>query len=473
MTTAATVNEERLDTLARRIRQGKCILFLGPGVFRTKAGIPFNSAFAQSLAGQLEKENIPFEQSLSGNMGYMIYQFLFGNNKKKGYNVIKMVDVREQYLNFYRQAEIDLSLYEQLVKLPFPLVINANTDDRFCTLYQQEQQARNREVEFDFYDMSNRGTVEAKKSTYSISTQTPLVYNLFGHCSEEHLNSLILSEKEMLSYVGSIHQVNMMLPRDIVKFIDPEKYCLFLGFDFNEWILKIIIRTLWSGETADDRRVLPDSLAIDQPSQYAELFYENEFNICFVNNRLEEFIQTLVNRLNPKTQPPAADEPVTQKGAISILFIFDYANGHDFIYRDHISKQLKPLVSSGKITLWSEDMPHNAGKDKDALRKEKFTGADMVLWLASSDFFDTEKNRLATELAECNKKKHLRNIAILLRPYALYHTIPEMKNFTWQPLPGEDGKITSVSEYEDESETAIAQVAAFIAESVDEINKTL
>lgn len=472
MTTPTTVIEERLDTITRRIRQGKCILFLGPGVLRVATGEPFNSAFARSLAVRLEEEGIPFDKNLSGNIGYMIYQYLFGNNKKKGYNVIKMVDVRELYYNFYNQSEIDLSVYTQLAALQFPLVINANADDQFHTLYRKAQQTKNREVQFDFYDMSNRGTVDARKNAYNISTQSPLVYNLFGHCSEEHLNSLILSEKEMLSYVGSIHQVNMMLPRDIIKFIDPDKYCLFLGFDFNEWILKIIIRTLWSGETADDRRLLPDSLAIDQPSHYSELFYENEFNICFVNNRLEEFVQNLVTRVSPQPQAQP-EEPVTVKKALSLVFIFDYANEQDFVYRDNISKQLKPLVSAGMITLWSEDLPHNAGKDKDALRKEKFTDADMVLWLASSDFFNTEKNRLAAELGECNQKKYLRNIAILLRPYALYNTIAEMKNFTWQPLPGEDGKIRAVSEYENEEETMIARIAEYIASCVEEINKTL
>jgi hypothetical protein len=461
--TIETPESETLDLLARRINQRICVLFLGPGLCKIDSGLTLHVAFAHSLAEELDQEKISYDATLKSDAGYMINRFVHGYNQKRNSNVIKMVDVRDRFFNFCKKNPPQTDLYNLLAELPFPLVINANADDLFYQLAKTH-----RPTEFGFYDLSNREQVKAKERSYAISRDNPLVYNLFGYASDESLNSLVLSEKELLNYVGSIHQANMLLPREISKFIDKEKYCLFLGFNFNDWLLKILIRVLWSGEGLEEKNSLPDVLAIDRPAPNAETFYTDEFNFCFINNDLEHFVRKLYDRLHDTKAGTTTPAPPAEgdKRALNIVFILDYTSIPDCHYRDQIVKHLKILNSGGQIKIWSEDM--HSGVDKEKKRQEKITQADLAVWLVSSDFADKEKYHFTEEFLQFNHQPHLRHLAVLIRPFH-YTLIESMKEFNWYPQKkDDDGKVLAIDSGATaaEKEKSVSELAVLITDII-------
>ena len=133
------INQE-IETLARRINQNSCILFIGPGALLTKEGVPLNQAFALSLAEELDQQNIPYDATESMNIAYMVQAYIQGNNENLHLETYNIIDLRYRFNSFCKNATLDYSIYEVLSSIPFTLVINTNYDDKFSTLFKEKNQ---------------------------------------------------------------------------------------------------------------------------------------------------------------------------------------------------------------------------------------------------------------------------------------------------------------------------------------------
>ena len=436
MPTVKPVDIDReIETLARRINQNLCILFIGPGALQTTEGIPINDAFALSLAAELEKEEIGFDETQKNNMVYMVQAYMQGKNEKYQRNVIKIVDLRDKFKIFLRTAKVDYSIYERLSDIPFTLIINTNYDMYFTELFITKQEARGNKVHFSLYDFSNsnipndrvieKNPVPGKKNL--------VVYNLLGLCDDSYMNSMVITETELVRFVGRIHQPNTALPVEISNYIDENKYCLFLGFDFDQWYLKVVIRALWNGSQFDrDREKFPDVLAQGLPIYPTAFFYQETFKFYFITDKLEEFVSKLLNKtVQPTGGLQVNDVPSKPDQPVNIVFISDINSEEDNSYRKTITDFLKPLLSNGYCTMWTEDML--AGESNLLKRKEKIKEADIIIALVSTDFVTADKHLMIAEDSKTYSPV-IRKIAVLLRPYN-YNSIRELTdlNFLWCP----------------------------------------
>lgn len=465
----------QLKTLVERIKQGMCVLFIGPGLLRTEDGIPLNNAFALSLAKELNDEEIEFDESQKENMAYMVQHYIQAINKKNDFEALKIVDLRSKFKDFVNSTVPDLHLYKKLARIPFRLVLNANYDDQFFHLF--ERNFPEKKVQFDYYDFSNQSSSEKTKLT-APTTNNFIIYNLFGLSGEDTSNSLILTEKEFVRFVCRIHQPNTNLPLEITNHIDQNKYCLFLGFDFDQWYFKVVIRALWNGCQADSDKEggSPNTLALSLPPYPTRFFYESAFKFYFSNHALDELLDKILAQLYPENDSlgkyrknlDRKHEPDVPKEPVNIFFVSAIKSVEDQKYRTQISNQLNYLNDNGYAARWCEDLA--LGDNKTNRLTEMIQKADIVVVLVSVDFLSEDKFELINRLLKENNKPKLIKRVVLLRP-CTEQVQNNFNGFTWLPETGNKRKPTeALSELTPaKQEKSISVIADKIINDVYEI----
>lgn len=286
----------RLDMLARAIRDGECVLFMGAGMLLCDVQISPNSpyekmtfsrAFSLSLAKSMRDKYIYFDEKQAANLAYTAQRY-----GELTQNIPGMLGKMAQ--DFYVKCRPDTRLYEQLAKLPFRVVLNTNPDAELATILNEKSPES---CTFRYYNVSNN-IVEKEASTTPTDPSTTdftLLYNLFGYFNDRP--SMVLTESQLLDFTNRILNKNPALdPRVMDEFTAGEnapKYYLFLGFDFDQWYVKIVFQTVLKLVKQKDRSVSIFPKGIDY-NQFVREFFEEEFKCYFIDDDLPRFLDDLI-----------------------------------------------------------------------------------------------------------------------------------------------------------------------------------
>ncbi|MGB0525355.1 MAG: SIR2 family protein, partial [Flammeovirgaceae bacterium] len=124
----------------------------------------------------------------------------------------------------------------------------------------------------------------------NVSTPTrniPLIYNLFGSVEDDE--SMIFSHDDMFEFLFAVLG-NYQLPKEIKNQLKSAKNFILLGFTFEKWYMKLILR-LFNLHTGRFLRYASKSKEIITP-ETREL-YENHFRINFIDKELTDFIDKI------------------------------------------------------------------------------------------------------------------------------------------------------------------------------------
>ena len=247
-----------LRLMVNNILNDRCVLMLGPGISETANGRNLQEAIQQY-----------FEQETDLQLTYDIDHLVsFDNNKT--YKTFYHSDL----LTFYERHRAPSTLQKQIAQIPFHLMISTNPDLRQKYAFYQH------EVDFHFYNK-----IENPTDVRVPSKERPLLYNLFGSIEEE--NSLIITSDDLFEFLFSILGGENRLPRELQNTLRQAKVFLFLGFNFEKWYLKLILRLF---------RLHQDPLPIvsKQPlEQGMRAFYINNFEMQFVDMDAKSLIGAL------------------------------------------------------------------------------------------------------------------------------------------------------------------------------------
>ncbi|HEX9732298.1 MAG TPA: toll/interleukin-1 receptor domain-containing protein [Thermoanaerobaculia bacterium] len=238
------MREKDWRTLLHTLRQGNCILVLGPEIpcprldetpalgpdgkavpfFQEEPTLP--ATLAMSLAAEAT-----FTQSLDPRdlaQVAELYSMQFGRN-----------DLEAEVVSFYRRAPAS-AVYADLAKVPFNLVISLAHDSGLADALRQEGKEPVAEV-FDFRgdqkDMVGLGRGDVG------TARSPLVYYLYGHVDVPR--SLVISESDTLDFLSAVMAKSPDLPGDLRSHLrDPNKSFLLLGFGLARWYLRILLHLL-------------------------------------------------------------------------------------------------------------------------------------------------------------------------------------------------------------------------------------
>lgn len=250
-----------LDTL----KEGRCVFLLGPGMARLEAGKkPFFSSFVTSL----DVANNPRIASYYERDEFFLFAHPQRQNKSPVFYKLKQ---------FYQDNAYWRKPYELLAALPFRLLINAGPDQFLAEVMQQEPVRKHTLAYFD------RSQAQLKLPEFD--KELPLIYNIMGRLEEEE--SLVLSHEDLFAYLEAA-LARDELPKGLMSELYDARSFIFLGFNFDQWYVQLLLRLLrlHSGHGlryATEQKFNADTLSI----------CKDQFHIEFVGEDVIGFLQNL------------------------------------------------------------------------------------------------------------------------------------------------------------------------------------
>jgi len=259
--------QKKFRNILADIRQGKCVLLIGPEMVRIG-----NRTLREALREQLNENNM-------GDIAHYYDRdglFLFRDKVAKE-------DVQREVVLFYEkhhtESDVQETLFKQLAQIKFPLVLSINPDN-FLSDVAYKYGLKHR---FAYFQHSG----EAVQGVEEPTTETPLYYNLAG--SLERDNSLVLDYDDLFEMLTSLLGTPR-LPDKLAVALQNTKHFLFLGFDFDKWYTQLLLKLL-SGEKAIRKFVVDYTEKNDNTTT----FLVKQFGIEFIEEE-QAFFEELYRR---------------------------------------------------------------------------------------------------------------------------------------------------------------------------------
>jgi hypothetical protein len=253
------------DFILNTLEEGRCVFLLGPGMARLEADKkPFFSSFVQSL----DVANNPRIASYYERDEFFLFAHPPRQNKSPVFYKLKQ---------FYKEKPYWREPYRLLAELPFRLLINTGPDS-FLSEVMEEEPVRNHATAH--FDRS-----QAQLQLPEFDKGLPLIYNIMGKLEEEE--SLVLSHEDLFAYLEAA-LARDELPKGLMSELYDARSFVFLGFNFEQWYVQLLLRLLRLHSShglryATEQKFNADTLSI----------CEEQFHIEFVGEDVIGFLQNL------------------------------------------------------------------------------------------------------------------------------------------------------------------------------------
>lgn len=252
--------EFTLDT----IREGKCILFLGPEIYTSSSGKKLDESLLDFLQYPDNGDILNYYKTED--------LFLF---KNKGAQTKTYYKIKNFYQQSFPEAE---ALLEKIAQIPFQFIISVTPDNKLNQVYDR----MNFKNKHDFYWRNHSSTTKVKLP----AKDSPLVYNLFG--TTEMQESMVLTHNDLYDFFNSIFGERSM-PKELKHVIQKAHNLLFLGIPFNKWYLQLLLRILSLHNDSDFMRYA----ANQNVDEDMESLCDQQFSIKFLPENVGGFINEL------------------------------------------------------------------------------------------------------------------------------------------------------------------------------------
>jgi len=269
-----------ITTITEWIEQQKCVLVLGPD-------IAYNSqkSLLNELSAFVETNRIKCN---------------FNQDEEFLSSTTKFSPQFNQQLNKFFETLKPSDIYRKIAEIPFHLIVSLSPD----LLLKQTFEHKNFEYDFNFYHR-NVNPQEVDKPT----PQKPLIYNLLGE--QTRYNSLVLCFNHLFDYLSSILG-NYGLPENLRNEFKETQSVFFLGFKYDKWYFKLILRLLNFPELALRQAAFEEV----ENKEGIINFYTDEFNFVFLEDTTgEEIINSIHNYFSEKKElrKPKIDTQTAQQ----------------------------------------------------------------------------------------------------------------------------------------------------------------
>ena len=251
--TAAEMSDAALDYLAREVKRGQCILFLGSGVHAPSppGGPNYFDAERPLMASELSQELADLEKfkaRFPKESEYHLPRVAQHYEVKRGrWNLID--NVKMAVLEQKKPSKI----LHELAGLDFPLVMTTNYD---C-LFELALQAIGKDPILSVYDPSGKDeTLDVVK----LDPGRPFISKIHGDIRQPE--SLVITDED---YIQFVLRMSSKEPYDPVpmtfKFYLRRWPTLFLGYSLTDYNLRLLFKTLrWHV----DKARLPEMYSVDR-----------------------------------------------------------------------------------------------------------------------------------------------------------------------------------------------------------------
>jgi len=372
--TSAELPAVLYQNIARQIRDGSCVLFLGPAAIAARQPDGSYKPLTEMCARHLvQVHNLSLTPSEEDSLTQVCSTLRMRNILS---DTMIIAAVQEFYQKAEREAELHPML-EQLADLPFKIIINTSPDNFFARFYAQSV----RDYQFDFYNFRK----SSPDPLYTFGDDAPpLVYNLFGFYKKPE--SLVLTYGDQLGYVNKITGAqHERLPDSLLAAFNMPRFYLFMGFDFEDWSMRLLFDALFKSSRNNIQPFAYPLKGEPDAGPHAKVFFQGEFRMEFPKVDIETFVSNLTGHFHNIEGHAVSDSG----SALADVLILHNESTDDQACQQLI-KHLKPL----KLRVHTLREAVGAG-DVGVWIREKMEQCQVVLPLISADFFDDANPALA------------------------------------------------------------------------------
>ena len=171
-----------------------------------------------------------------------------------------------------------LDRFKKISEIPFDLILSTYPFDLVHEVFEENQI----EHQYAYYSYLEEAT-----PLEPFTEDHPLIYNLFG--SVRHKESMVISLDRLYQFIFGILGVRQ-LPKLIQDKVRQASHLVFLGFSFNDWYMKLLLRVLKVHEKEISYAHLPGPYGIDRQNRS---FFESNFKVTFLDKKIDEFVAGL------------------------------------------------------------------------------------------------------------------------------------------------------------------------------------
>lgn len=382
--------------LVRALQNRECILVLGPeAATLTKDGkdISLQSLLVEFLIAELKLRNADAALLDLPNLPYVaktLEDAIFAAEvlQRPSYSRENArIELNKLIASFYdRYTYADFPVYRHLAQMPFHFVVETSPAPYLAQALDAENKFDSKCYYYHYANPTHNNSI--KIGDNEIRPDAPLVYQLFG--SSEQPDSMIVTERDQLAFLDAILQqentagvpnsvaIHFTSVKDKGAAQQFDKSFVFLGFDFNEWHLRLIMHLIARYQRQKE------TYALQNPQSIAELtafFYHNNFDVRFVDSSAAQFLTDFDRAAHQPAEP-------VETGSSKLKVFLMYAPEDESV-KTELDTQLQPLKKTEFIETWDESqmLP---GAEKDQEIKSRLEAADIILLLVTANFFGSD-----------------------------------------------------------------------------------
>jgi hypothetical protein len=262
---------EILDALEEK----KCVLILGNYAFSkpaTSAEIPEVEFFLPELLMREQHKWVGKDPSNNSSDFYTSAQTLI--DQAGGQRMF--MELTRIQLKDLGQKQLDR--FKKISEIPFDLILSTYPFDLVHEVFEENQINH----QYAYYSYLQESTpLEPFTEDY------PLIYNLFG--SVRHKESMVISLDRLYQFIFGIMGIRQ-LPKLIQDKVRQASHLVFLGFSFDDWYMKLLLRVLKVHEKEISYAHPPEPSGIARQNRS---FFESNFKVTFLDKKIDEFVAGL------------------------------------------------------------------------------------------------------------------------------------------------------------------------------------
>jgi len=261
------LEESDWEDLLSFIKNGQCILFVGPETVLKEPGVFYHQTLIQSASF---KDNDEFSYAPRDEM------FLLKKPWSRGTLVRRFRDYCNKN-NFYQDT------YKKIAGIPFQTIILMSRY-AFLTKYFKDNN-------FSFQERWFSKTRTVSPDVDDPSSETPLLYNIFGKWEED--DSLLLTYDDLFSYLINLLGKTKPIDPKLKDIVQSSSQIIFLGFKFERWYIQLLLRLFELNKS--DAKFQRTSTVSSDDEEIINIC-TTEFNMKFIDDNIESFIDVLYDK---------------------------------------------------------------------------------------------------------------------------------------------------------------------------------
>lgn len=393
-----------LDRLAKLVQNRRCALILGPLASCDAQGRPLRQLLANEIADAfLKKATALFGEKarpLPDPDNLSLAATAFDKLPEQPH-----FELEELVQNFYEIHSEPSALLKKVAELPFRLVFTAAPD---MLLQKAFLQVGKRKASSDFYWFGRTQT----DGIGDVPRGETFIYQLFGRAGADADSSLVLTIGDQLAFIDSIQGPGKEthLPAGLRKEMLECEAFLFVGFDYENWYLKVLFHILKFSENARLVFGLPEGRSAEISEATAD-FFKHQYKFSFLADRPLALLEGIRERIDS----PKNAEPLAAGRGRSLLFIH-HPNALDEAIRLRIDKQLS--AARRNFSLASTTLHEfESGSEADIFSK-KIREATAIVILFSADLVADDGLMGLAEAAIARSSPSVTVVGVNARPVA-------------------------------------------------------